>query len=152
MTFVEAALDVHEFLKTLSPEQKRERRCEQWRRYGCSAKGRERTHRYAATPKGRAAKFLYEVTVRAARRAPRGVIAGTRRDGRHKFNHFDGCYAVTYARPEDRGITAPSPELVAFEQWMRPNEEKARDEYGALLRNERAAGLANATTLAELAR
>lgn len=58
VTFVEAALDVHEFLKTLSTEQRRERRRAQWRRYSGSAKGRERTRRYVATPKG----------IRAARR------------------------------------------------------------------------------------
>jgi hypothetical protein len=52
MTFVEAALDIETHLKTLSPDQKQERRRAQWRRYNCSGKGQGRVERYRDTVPG----------------------------------------------------------------------------------------------------
>ena len=154
MTFVEAALDLQTHLRSLSPEQRLERRRHQRRRadarYRLTEKARARAARYEATPKARARKEFYERTIRAAMRTPAGLVAGVRRDGRQKYWPFGG-YAVTYARPADYGITAPSPELVRFEQRMRSDEFAARAEYALLQRRERAAGITGPLTLGALA-
>lgn len=129
---------------------RRSRRRAQWRRYSSSEKGRARTDRYEATPKARARKQFYEATVRAAMRAPNGALAGMRKDGRPKYTGFVGCYRVSYAHPTDYGVTAPSPELMRLEQWLRPDEFAARAEYAERMRAERRARTTGPLTLGQL--
>ena len=116
----------------------RERRRAQWLRYNASEKGRLRNARYEATPKARTRKVFYEHTVRAVRRAPSGVLSGTRKDGKPKYSPFHGCWQVSFRRPEDYGITAASPVVLNLEQRLRPDEFEARHEYATLMRRERA--------------
>ncbi len=118
-----------------------ERRRAQWRRYNLSDKGQARNARYEATMKARDRKVFYEHTVRAVNRAPSGVLSGTRTDGKPKYSPFHGCWRVSFAHPNDYGITAASPDVLNLEQRLRPDEFKARAEYAALMRRERAEGV-----------
>lgn len=120
-----------------------------WSSLDFPGSGIRRNDRYEGTPQARARKQFYEATVRAVTRAPYGVRAGVRKDGHPKYRPLDS-YSVSYAQPFDYGITAPSPELMRFEQRMRSDEWEARRAYARLMRGERDAGITAPLTLGQI--